>query len=436
MKSLNTLGKRVYLVGIKGAGMAGLAQILQGLGYRVEGSDIADSFFTDDILKREGIPFHEGFDAKRVAKDIDWAVSSSAYLGEGLNSEVDEIKKRGVPIVSYPEALAYFFNQACGIAVTGTHGKSTTAAMVAYILEQAGKDPFALIGGELLNWHSNARVPKRTTHYSLPTTHYFVIEADEYREQFLHYKPAVIAITNIDYDHSDYFPTPQSYQKAFEKLKKQLKYNGFIIQNSKLKTPAFAKASAGRKNLKLSIIGEHNQQNAALAYEVCKKLGVEDKTIREALKTFKGLRRRLEKIGEYKGALIIDDYAHHPVEITASLEALRESFKNKKIIVLFHPHTYSRTKTFLKEFAKALTLADEIYLLDVYGSAREKGGAVGSDSIVEEIENLGKGAVNLHTIKNAIQYFQSHLAKGDVLVTMGAGDVFRVALHLAMQKQP
>ncbi len=421
MQHLGVLGKHVYLIGIKGAGMAGLAQILKGLGFVIEGSDIQDTFFTDDILKKARIPFRQGFNAAHVPNNIDWAVSSSAYLGEGINSEVDELKKRGIPMLSYPEALAYFFNQAYGIAVTGTHGKSTTAAMIAYILEQAGKNPFALIGGELLNWNSNARVPRKANKLmKLTPKSYFVIEADEYREQFLHYRPAVIAITNVDYDHSDYFATKESYKNAFKKFKKNIKPHGIVLENYKLQT----------KNYKLKIIGEHNQQNAALAYEVCRRLGIGDKAIREALKTFQGLRRRLERVGEYRGATIIDDYAHHPVEITASLWALRDTFKNKKLIVLFHPHTYSRTKTFLKEFAKALRLADEIYLLDVYGSAREKGGEVGSDSIVEEIETLGQGAINLHTIKNAVQYFGAHLKKGDILITMGAGDVFRVAEKL------
>ncbi|MBI3335543.1 MAG: UDP-N-acetylmuramate--L-alanine ligase [Candidatus Portnoybacteria bacterium] len=430
MKTIDRLGKNVYLIGIKGAGMTGLAQILQGLGYGVGGSDISDSFFTDGILRRQGIPFREGFDSKNIPKDIDWAVSSTAYLYEAENIEIKVLKERGVPIFSYPEALGYFFNQCLGIAITGTHGKSTTAGMIAYILEQAGKDPFALIGGELLNWRSNARIPKNNTKYQILNTKYFLIEADEYREQFLHYKPNVLVITNVDYDHPDYFATPRAYRETFEKFKQQIKPGGVVIEG---KNPALHVT-----RYTLHVIGDHNQQNAALAYKTCKRLGIEHATIVEALKNFRGLRRRLEKVGEHNGAIIIDDYAHHPREIEASLKALRTSHfldgrlksVNCKIIALFHPHTYSRTQTFLKEFAKTLTLADEIYLLDIYASAREKKGMVSSDDIVEEIQDLGRDAINLHTIENAVEYFKNYLKTGDIFVTMGAGDVFRVAYQL------
>ena len=431
-------GKNVYLIGIKGAGMAGLAQILKGLGYILTGSDIADTFFTDDILKRAGIPFRKGFDAKKIPKDIDWAVSSGAYINSSKlkiqnsklqvksqnfneNSEMKELERRRIPIMNYPEALAYFFNQCYGIAVTGTHGKSTTSAMIAHILTEAGKDPFALIGAELLNWHSNARVPKKLTTNNLRPTTFFVIEADEYREQFLHYKPQMIVITNIDYDHSDYFATQNEYKNAFEKFKKNLKPNGIIIESKKLHAILYT----------LQVPGKHNQENAAIAFRACKALGLKDGEIITSLQTYKGLRRRLETIGEYQGARIIDDYAHHPAEVSASLNALKEEYPNKRIIVLFHPHTYSRTKTFLKEFARSLILADEIYFLDVYASAREKGGDAGSDEIIEEIAKLGRKAQNLRTIENALNYMRKHLQKNGLLVTMGAGDVFRIAQQLA-----
>ncbi len=407
-------GKNVYLVGIKGAGMAGLAQILKGIGYRVKGSDIPDTFFTDDILRREKIAFHEGFDAKKIPQEIDWAVSSGAYLAQ-QNIEIEELKRRGVAIMSYPEALARFFNSAYGIAVTGTHGKSTTSAMIAHVLTQSGHDPFALIGAELLNWRSNARVPKNL---KLTTKNYFVIEADEYREQFLYYRPQMIVVTNIDYDHSDYFATQKDYRHAFEKFTHNLKPNGVIIEN------------ATRRNFNLKVIGRHNQENATLAFEACKALGIPENEIKNALESYTGLRRRLEKIGEYKGALIFDDYAHHPAEITASLGALKKMYNRQKLIVLFHPHTYSRTNMFLKEFAQSLLLADEIYLLDVYASAREQAGEVGSDDIVKEIGALSRNAKNLKTIENAVNYFRDHLTKHDLLITMGAGDVFRVGWQL------
>jgi len=436
-------GRNIYFVGIKGAGMAGLAQILKGLGYRVSGSDIADTFFTDAILRRAGIEFYEGFDPRHIPADVDWAVSSGAYLTESskfkvqseklrlktknkkqktpYNPEIAELQKRGVPVVNYPEALAYFFNQSFGIAVTGTHGKSTTTGMIAYILEQARKNPFALVGAELLNWHSNARVPN-TDPCSMLHASCFVIEADEYREQFLYYKPNVIVITNIDYDHPDYFATKDDYQQAFEKFKNTLKPEGFVIRHGDFSLPLTP--------YRLSLIGAHNQQNAALAYETCRRLGIDDKTIRQALASYQGLRRRLERVGEYKGTLLIDDYAHHPAEVEASLKALKEAYPGRRLIVLFHPHTYSRTGMFLKKFASSLTLADELYLLDIYASAREQKGDVSSDDLAEEIALLGHTARNLNNIENAVHYMSAYLNEGDVFVTMGAGDVFRVADQL------
>lgn len=415
---LDTRGTHVYLIGIKGAGMAGLAQILQGLGYQITGSDIEDSFFTDAILKEQGITFFEGFDSSHIPEKVDWAISSSAYISGTSNPEIEELKKRGVPLVSYAEALGHFFNKAFGIAVTGTHGKSTTSAMIAYILEQANRDPFAVIGASLINWKSNARV---ATSYKLLPTSYFVIEADEYREQFLHYRPALIAITNIDYDHSDYFATPDDYQKAFAKFKAQAKPQCIVVEPLEKKQ---------RPHFTLQLIGEHNQENAHTAFEVCKQLGIPQDSIRQALASFKGTKRRLETIGEYQGAQVIDDYAHHPREIRASLEALRQTKLGKKLIVLFHPHTYTRTEKFLKDFAASLSLADEVYLLDIYASAREAKGHVSSDDIIEELQVLGQDAINLHTIPQATDYFKKHLTEHDILVTMGAGDVFRVAEQL------
>lgn len=419
MKELAALGKHVYFVGIKGAGMAGLALILKGLGYQVKGSDITDTFFTDDILRRQEIPFFTDFDARHITEDIQWAIASGAYAVREDNPEIQELLARHIPIVTYSQALGYLFNECFGIAVTGSHGKSTTAAMIAYVLELAGKDPFALVGGELLNWNSNARVPHEPTYRQLSPASFFVIEADEYKEQFLHYHPNIIAITNIDFDHPDYFATPKEYEQAFASFKAQLKSGGLVVQGPD-PHPSFP----------LEIIGKHNQANASVAFKVCRKLDIPQDVITKGLAKFKGVRRRLERVGQYKGALIIDDYAHHPQEVAASLSALREQQFDGRLIVLFHPHTYSRTKAFLTEFAKALSIADEVYLLDIYASARESEGDVSSDDIIQELQALGRDGINLHTTKKATEHILTHLAAGDVFVTMGAGDVFRVAHEL------
>ncbi|MEK9147363.1 MAG: cyanophycin synthetase [Patescibacteria group bacterium] len=415
MINLNTK-KHIYIVGIKGAGVSGLAQILKGLGHNVFGSDISDKFFTDKILKKENIKIKTPFAIKNISQNIDLAISSSTYIGSN-NIEIKELEKRHIPIFGYANALGNIFNQYYGIAIAGTHGKSTVSAMIAYVLEQAKLDPFALIGAELLNWKSNARIPQNITPNSI-----FVIEADEYKEQFLNYKPNIIVLTDIDFDHPDYYKNKNDYKKAFKKFNDNLKKDGSIIKNNKLEIRGY----------NLQIIGKHNQRNANLAYLTCKKLNIKDSVIKKALFLFKGTRRRLEKIGEYNGSIIIDDYAHHPIEIKASLLALKKEYPNKELVVLFHPHTFSRTKKFLKEFAKSLTAADRIYLLDIYSSAREENSNITSDNI---IQNIKKNAVNLKTIKNAIKFLKKNLSSKQVLVTMGAGDVCNVAYALINHKK-
>ena len=441
MINLNTK-KRIHMIAIKGAGVSGLAQILKGLGHNVSGSDTVDTFFTDKILKKTGICVKTPFSVKNIPQNIDLAISSMAYL-KSDNIEIKELKKRKIPIFGYANALGSIFNQYYGIAIAGTHGKSTVSAMIAYILEQAGLEPFALIGAELLNWKSNARISKKLQanqqisrpknifqiknkkqdsyfEQSKKQESYFVIEADEYKEQFLNYKPNIIVLTDIDFDHPDYYKNKKAYKNAFKKFIKNIKRNGVIIKNNKLIS----------KNYDLQLIGKHNQRNANLAYLTCKKLGIQDKVIKKALIKFKGTRRRLEKVGKFKNATVIDDYAHHPTEVKASLLALKKEYPNKELVVLFHPHTFSRTKEFLKEFAKSLEIADKIYLLDIYSSSREKHSNITSDDI---IKNIKKEAKNLKTILYAIKFFKKNLSSKQVLVTMGAGNVCNVAYSLCSQ---
>lgn len=405
--------KKAYLIGIKGTGMAGLAVILKKSGYRVSGSDVKDKFFTDSILRRAGIKYHQNFSPKNLPlKDDVWFISSNAYLGRNIeNPEIGELKKKKIPITAYPEAAAKLFNKKFGIAVTGTHGKTTTAALIASILKKAGKEPTALIGGEVMEWKSNVLTGKGD---------FFILEADEYREQFLKYRPNIIAVTNIDYDHPDYFKNRKVYQNAFRKFKKNLKLGGKIFYTSK----------KIRRHFKTSLLGQHNQENIYLARTIALYLGIADKIIKKAIVNFKGIRRRLEKIGVYKNNILIDDYAHNPEKVMASLKALRQAYPSKKIAVIFQPHTFSRTKKFLKEFAKALTIADNIYLLDIYGSAREKKGKINSGKLVKEIKKLGRSATNLKTIENAIRFCRRDNVPKGLWVTMGAGNVCEVAYVL------
>ncbi len=407
ISSVIGLGNRVHLIGIKGAGMSGLAQILQSKGFFVTGSDVGEIFFTDAILARCGIPIHEGFSAEHV-RGAHWIIASNAYLGDGVhNAEINAARSGDIPVVQYSEALAHFFNESgYGIAIAGTHGKTTTSALLAHILDSVGLQPMALIGGEVLNWRSNARIGRGD---------FFVIEADEYRDAFLQYRPRVIGITNIDYDHPDYFSSPTAYRRSFKRFEENLHFSGRVF------TARTNPASDAQ--WKSQLFGEHNQRNISLAAEIAKHLGVHQDDIRRSVSSFQGVRRRGEHIGTFSGNEVFDDYAHNPPKIEASLSALREQYPHKEIIVIFQPHTFSRTRVFLDEFASSLLSADSIYLLDVYASAREGGGSVSSDDIISKVRQKKKNSQNLHTIESAIQFFSDNRPQNAVIVCMGAGDI-------------
>lgn len=418
VKKIIGRGRNVHVVGIKGAGVAGLVQILKAKGFHVSGSDTHEKFFTDEILKRAGIPYHEGFSAKNIASDTDWALASNAYLGEPItNPEILELKKRKISILSYPQALSHFFNTSYGIAISGTHGKTTVSAIVAFILNYAGKEPNALIGSEVINWKSNAIVGESDI---------FVLEADEYREQFLEYKPHIIAILNTDWDHPDYFKTHEAYKEAFEKFKENLQEGGKIF--------TFVDFNEPKIKFETKLIGEHNQFNLNAAHQICRHLGIEESVIRRAIAEFEGTVRRLQVVGKYKGSIVVDDYGHNPQKVAAGLKALKAHYPDRDIVVVFQPHTFSRTEAFVKEFAEALTLADDIYLLDVYASAREARGTTTSENIREEIKKLGRHAINLETVSEAVKFFHNTPPKNSVIVAMGAGNVGDLAEALTKEK--
>lgn len=407
-------GKNVHIVGIKGAGVSALAQILKGKGYKVTGSDTHEKFFTDALLKKNKIKYFEDFDEKNIPDEIDFTISSNAYLGEPItNKEVLEIKKRGIPLLSYPEALSYIFNNSFGIAIAGTHGKTTTTAAAAFILHKAGLKPNALIGASSANLKSNAIIGK---------SNLFVLEADEYKDAFLNYRPDIIAILNTDWDHPDYFKTHADYKKSFEKFKKNIKPGGLIITPKEI--------AAVKAKYPLRVIGDHNEYDWKAAALIAKYLGVKDSVIRKAAEEFNGTNRRLEIVGKYKSNIVVDDYAHNPQKIEAGLKALKKHYKSKKIIIVFQPHTYTRTAAFLKDFAKSLIIADKIYLLDIYASAREAKGSITSDDLGREIEKLGKPAINIGSIPHAEEFFKNNPPKNSVIAMMGAGDVGDLAHKL------
>ncbi len=439
--------ENIYFIGIKGAGMAPVAQILQFMGKKVSGSDTAEKFFTDEILRRNKIKFIEGFASCNIPKKVDLIIYSSAYNKKN-NLEMAEALKRGVPTISQAEALAEIFNAKKGIAVCGSHGKTTTAALLAFVLKEVGMEPLAAVGSYAPQFKGSALAGRGK---------YMVIEADEYQNKLKYYQPHAVVLNNIDYDHPDYFKTAAAYKKVFADFIKRVPRNGFIVANADDKEVAKAVKGCrgkiflytaddisecrlrgnyqyftlcrGNKSLgefKIQLIGEHNVKNAVAVIAAAGQLGAPVEKIKKALAEFKGTARRMEKLGRHKGALFIDDYAHHPTEIKATLSAVRQKYPRQNIICVFMPHTYTRTKALFNNFVKSFNDADKVIILPIYGSAREKQGGVGSVKLMDAISCEGMPSLYIPSIKKCAAYLKKKIKRNDVVVLMGAGDAFRV----------
>jgi len=424
------------MIGVKGVGMTALAEVLLANGFSVRGSDTHEQFMTDEVLARLGVPV-SGFSAAHI-QNADAAVHSNAYSAEN-NEEMKAATDAHTPLFSYPEVVAEFFNAHHGIAIAGSHGKTTTTAMLSHLLKYAERNVTSIVGSKVLNWGCGALAGDLKKADAL-----FVLEADEYKEAFLNYRPKGAIITNIDYDHPDYFRRPEDYQVAFVKFAASISPNGFLVIGdsdealAEIARSAACKVIVMRKDdmmpFALQTLGEHNQQNANLAYRVALELGVPEHIAREGLEDFKGTARRLEYIGESHAALVYDDYAHHPTEIKVTLHALKTKYPKKRIIAIFQPHTYSRTKALFDDFVAAFTDADAVVLAGVYASAREKkegsGDGVDMEVMTAMINKKKKKAVFIEDIAQIPAYVRPRCGTDAVVVALGAGDIWQVARTL------
>lgn len=453
--------KKAYCVGIKGAGVTAVAQILKASGVDVSGSDTPEVFYTDEILKRSQIPFFENFAKKQVVRDADVVIYSTAYNAEN-NVEIAEAKKLGIPLLSYPEILGMLFSEKLGIAVSGTHGKTTTTAMLAEALVSVGLDPSAIVGSQVISWQGSA----------LPGQgEYFVAEADEYQNKLQYYNPWSAILTSVDWDHPDFFPDFAGYKKVFRDFVSKIPKTGFLVvwgdssdtlevstsANCRILTYGFSddcdykivKQEANdtkqqesqlfevfckEKSLGIfetPLVGKHNILNSGSVIALCHQMQLDLQKIKSALQNFKGTTRRFEKTGMFQNAVLIDDYAHHPDEIKATLQGARQLFGNKRIWTVFHPHTFTRTKALLSEFAQSFDDADKSIVIDIYGSAREQQGGVSSDELVGLINTYNRNkAEYIPTIEAATEYLKEKAGQYDVLITMGAGDVWKIGEKL------
>lgn len=440
--------------------MAALAIVAKEKGYTVTGSDVADDFTTAEVLKKFKITPLMGFKKENLKYLTNWPNSSNLVIVTGAhgglnNLEAVAAKEMGLKVLSHGQALAEFTKEKKTIAVSGSHGKTTVAAMVAHILMKAGLDPSFAVGcGNIKSLGSPGHFGKGE---------YFVAEADEYVKRFLDLNPTVGVVTNIEYDHPDAFRNLEEVKSVFWEFTQKIKEDGVLIAGiddenvrqllPKIKVSVLSygfspicdyqisRLSSGEEatwfNLKyqgtdlgqftLRVCGKHNSQNAAAAAIVANYLGLSWSEIKKHLATFLGTSRRFEKISEKNGGKFYDDYAHHPTQIKATLSAARARFPKKRIIAVFQPHTFSRTKALFEEFSQCFKSADLVIITKIYASAREKDDpAISSKMLVNNILKFQKDVIYLETPDEVVEYLKTNLKPEDVVITMGAGDIYEL----------
>lgn len=440
----------IHFVGIGGIGMSGIAEVLHNLGYEITGSDIKESE-TTKRLKSIGIRIFIGHDKKNV-DNAHVVVISSAVSKD--NPEVLEAKKKAIPVIPRAEMLAELGRLKYGILVAGAHGKTTTTSLIATILGDSGLDPTVVIGGKLKSMGSNAK---------LGQGEYIVAEADESDGSFLKLSPTIAVITNIDKEHLDYFKDLENLKLAFLSFINKIPFYGIsvlCIENEHIRdiislverrfiTYGFSeRADVYAKGIKNSgirmnyeviykgeslgffdipIPGRHNVLNTLAAIIVGLELQIPLEKIKSALARFSGIQRRFELKGECKGIKVFDDYGHHPSEILATLKAARECFKENRLIVVFQPHRYTRTKDLINEFALSFEDADILYLMDIYPAGESPIEGINSEVLYQRIKDKGfESVIYVKERDRLLDTLLSEIKKDDVIITLGAGDVYKI----------
>lgn len=415
------LPQHIYMVGIGGIGMSALAQLLVARGHAVSGSDREESP-TTILLQKQGIRVFIGHDSLFVPADTELLIYSDAVPAE--SPERVRAHELGVKQVSYFEMLGEISAGSRTIAVAGTHGKTTVTGMLAAILKAADKEPTAIVGSIVRDFGSNF-LPGRPD--------LFVVEACEYRDHLLELSPQILVITNIELDHTDFFPSLVALQSTFREAVRQVPEDGVIVTNpndpnvamilDKARAEIFDYTIEEVPHLKL--IGEFNAANARAAKCAAKAAfpDIPDETIDMALKEFRGAWRRFEYKGETpNGAIVYDDYAHHPTAVAKTIEAAREKFPGKRVVVAFHPHLHSRTETFLHEFAQALDSADRAIVAPIYEARSEQIHSISNHSVAEAGNHV-EAMDSFEEIREAL----AAEPEGTLIITMGAGDIYKVA---------
>ncbi len=421
---------KIHFIGIGGIGVSALAQYYLQKGHQVSGSDLVSSEITD-FLKQKGVNIIIGNKAENINKDFDLIIYSPAVPAD--NPEYKMAKELGLVLQSYPEALGQLTKEYYTIAVSGSHGKSTTTAMVALVLVMAGLDPTVIVGTKLKEFqNSNFRMGK---------SKYLVIEACEYDSSFSHYFPKITVVTNVDKEHLDYFKTFKNVIREFKKFILTLPNDGFLVANKDDKNiPTFAKPRFTVKNYSLKqkeatklkkilqIPGQHNISNALAVLAVARILGIKDEVTFKSLSEYKGSWRRFEII-KTKPYTLISDYGHHPNEILATLKSAREKYPNKKIWCIFQPHQYQRTYYLLNDFIKVFRQVkiDNIIITDIYDVAgREEKKITGDINSEKLVKKIAKKNVKYMPVDLAEKFVKENIKNGEVLIIMGAGSIYKL----------
>ncbi|WP_072330801.1 MULTISPECIES: UDP-N-acetylmuramate--L-alanine ligase [unclassified Paenibacillus] len=451
---MNT-SEHIHFIGIGGYGMSAIAKVMLEMGYQVSGSDLAQAELTEKLAAK-GAQVFIGHEAQNV-KGADVVVYSTALSSD--NVEMAAAEELNIPILHRSQMLARLMNERKGVAVAGAHGKTTTSSMIALVLEECGQDPTFIIGGEILNVGSNAKAGKGD---------YVVAEADESDGSFLQYQPLIALVNNIEADHLE------NYDGSFDKLKQayaqflsQVKPEGkaviskddpylremmpairsevityavdteadYVARNLVLgdRKVSFEVVHDGKTlgTLRLSVPGKHNVYNAMATLITCLEAGLTFEQIAEAIKEFRGAKRRFQVLGEVNDMLVIDDYAHHPTEIEATIQAAKAT--GKRIVAVFQPQRYTRTYFLFEQFSRAFPEADEVIITDIYSPAGEKQiEGITSAKLVELIRQNSNANVTYIPTKEEVQTYLLGAARpGDLIITMGAGDIWKTAVGLA-----
>jgi len=445
--------KNIHLVGIGGIGMSGIAEVLLNMGYTVTGSDIKKSE-TTDRLSRLGSKLSMGHSIENIG-NADVIVVSSAIKDD--NPEVIAARSRNIPVIARAEMLAELMRLKYGIAIAGSHGKTTTTSMISTVLAYGGFDPTIVVGGRLKALGTNAH---------LGNGKFMVVEADESDGSFLMLSPVIAVLTNIDDEHLDHYDNIDNLEYAFSQFLNKIPFYGLSVVcldcsriksnvarfKKRLITYGFSEESdfkAGDVRIKgfqtkfkvlykdsllgqvrLDVPGRHNAQNSLASFAVGMELGMSFEDVKKGLRGFKGIDRRLQVKGEIKGVLVIDDYAHHPEEIRVTLNALRDSF-SRRLITVFQPHRFTRTSSLFDEFARVLKDVDMLYLLDIYPAGEEPIEGVTSERLAQAIRDNGNANVFYKdTPAEIIDELLTILKPGDIVITFGAGNVWTLGEKL------